>query len=325
MHVSELVGLVGAKGADERLIEWFAQQGLGKPPKSVTANQGRKSIKDKVRGMEHHFAFDIINDCFYPPVSLKGGGLECHLQAVSLFSHAPRRSAVLPDGFWDGWVGPDSSFEECVVFFGGQPEDFGDTHMFRRAVGEVAELKVWFSKKKQRVDIIDVRLREDRQFIGWHDFDPDNVHNTMKQASTLLVKWLFDGKYLVLDDAIYQRGLQDMHADILHFVHQHLKNHVWASQLVDDPALRRMLSHTQTSRRLTLKHGEVLELFAGHLYLKAANLWDAYQTLYNDDSPEDWSGAVADFERGVVLDARQRQAFLAMLNDAYRKVRADIG
>lgn len=325
MNVSEWVGLVGTKSTDERLVEWFAQHDLARPPKSVTANQGRKSIKDKARGMEHHFAFDIINDRFYPPVALKSGSLECYLQAISLYAYSPKGSAVLPEGFWSGWVGPGSSLEHCLAFFDGQFEDYDDTYLFRRAVGDVAELKLWFSLKKQQVETIDVRLVEDRQFLGAYDFDPENIHNTTKQAATLLVKWLFDDRHLLLDDGVYQRGLEDDHEAILRFVHGHLNGHVWKSQLADDRALRDVLSHTQTSRRLVLKDGETLELFAQHLHLKAAGVWEAYQRVYNDDTLDDWSGAVAEFERGVVLTSAQRKYFREMLGDAYRKVKADIG
>jgi len=34
----------------------------------------------------------------------------------------------------------------------------------------------------------------------------------------------------------------------------------------------------------------------------------------------DWSASVDAFERAVVLDAAQRQAFLALLDDAYQRV-----
>ena len=75
MHVSDLVSLIGAKGSDSQLVDWFEKHGIGKPPVSVTANQGTKSVKDKRHEMEHYFAFDIINDRFYPPVAGPRGGL----------------------------------------------------------------------------------------------------------------------------------------------------------------------------------------------------------------------------------------------------------
>lgn len=324
MDVAQVLGLIGTASTDAALAGWFAAHGLAAPPKSITANQGRKSVKDRARGMEYHFAFDIINDRFYPPRALKNGSLECSLQAVSLYAYSPKRPAAQPAAFWGDWPGPEATLADCMAFFDGRSSDYGDTRLFHRAIGGTVELKLWFSLTKQRVETIDARLIEDRQFIGWHDFDPDNPHNTTKPASTQLVKWLFDAGHLRLDAALQQRGLADDHGAILAFVQTHLNGHVWASQLSDDPALREVLAHTQTSRPLRLKNGQSLVLLAKHLHLKAAGVWDAYQRLYDDDTLEDWGGSIAAFEQGVVLTPAQRQRFRDMLGEAYRQVRAQL-
>ena len=320
MHVSDLVSLVGAKGSDLRLTEWFELHGIGKSPVSVTANQSTKSIKDKRHEMEHYFAFDIINDRFYPPVAGPRGGLVCHLQSVLLFSRKPKGNVTLPTGFWDGFVAPDASLDECMAFFDGNVDAYTDSQLFRKALGEDVELKLWFCPKKQRVESMQVSIVQDRQFMGHHEFDQANAHNTVKPAATLVVKWLFDGRHLRLPDDIYAKGLADDHAGVLEFVRQHLNGHVWASQLNDDQALRQVLSHTQTSRALKLSNGESLELFAQTLYLRAAGVWDAHQAIYNDDSLDDWAGAVDRFRESVILDAGQRRAFVDMLHEAYRLV-----
>ena len=322
MHASDLVRLIGAKGSDPQLVAWFELHGIGKPPAFVTANQGAKCIKDKRHEMEHHFAFDIINDRFYPPADGQRGGLVCYLQAVLLFSRKPKGNVALPAGFWEGFVGPDASFDECMKFFDGRVDAYTDAHLFLKPLGQDVELKLWFCPKKQRVDSIQVNIVQDRQFMGHHEFDQNNVHNTVKPAATLVVKWLFDGRHLRLADDIYAAGLADDHAVILDFVKQHLKGHLWGSQLNDDQAVRQVLSHTQTSRPLKLSNGESLELFAQTLYLRAAGAWDAYQMVYNDDSLADWAGSVDRFRESVILDAGQRRVFVDMLHDAYRLVGA---
>lgn len=325
MHASDLVSLVGTKGSDPQLVDWFEQLGIGKPPVSVTANQGTKSVKDKRHEMEYCFGFDIINDRFYPPVDGPRGGLLCHLQSVLLFSRKPKGNVALPAGFWDGFVGPDAGFDACMTFFEGNVDTYTDTQLFQKPLGADVELKLWFCPRKQRVETIQVSIVQDRQFMGHHEFDQANVHNTVKPAATLVVKWLFDGRHLRLPDGIYAKGLADDHAGILEFVRQHLNGHVWASQLNDDPVLRQVLSHTQTSRSLKLSNGESLELFAQTLYLRSAGAWDAYQAIYSDDSLDDWAGSVDRFRESVVLDAGQRQVFVGMLHDAYRLVAAAAG
>ena len=323
MHVSDFVSLIGAKGSDPQLVDWFEQHGIGKPPVSVTANQGAKSVKDKRHEMEYYFAFDIINDRFYPPVDGPRGGLVCHLQSVLLFARKPKGNVTLPAGFWDGFVGPDASFDECMAFFDGNVDAYTDTQLFRKPLGDDVELKLWFCPRKQRVETMQVSIVQDHQFMGYHEFDQANAHNTVKPAATLVVKWLFDGRHLLLSDDIYANELADDHAGILEFVRQHLNGHVWASQLNDNQALRQVLSHTQTSRPLKLSNGESLELFAQTLYLRAAGVWDAYQAIYNDDSLDDWAGAVDRFRETVILDAGRRRDFVDMLHEAYRLVGAE--
>ena len=41
MHISTLVELLGSKGSDAHLQAWFAQHGIGKPPTTISANQGQ--------------------------------------------------------------------------------------------------------------------------------------------------------------------------------------------------------------------------------------------------------------------------------------------
>jgi len=322
MHVSDLVSLVGAKGSDARLVAWFERHGLGKPPVSVTANQGTKCLKDKRHEMEYYFAFDIINDRFYPPAAGLRGGFACHLQAVLLFSHRRKGNVSLEAGFWQGFIGPDASFDECMTFFDGSMDAYSDSHLFRKPLTCDTELKLWFCPRKQRVDSIQVSIVQDREFIGYRAFDPANIHNDVKPAVTLVVKWLFDGRHLRLADEVYADGLSDDHAQILDFVRRHLNGHVWGTQLNDDQALRQVLSHTQTSRPLKLAGGQSLDVFAQTLYLRAGGVWDAYQALYNDESLEDWGSAVSSFRRSVTLDTYQRQQFIDMLDQACTQVRA---
>lgn len=320
MHISTLVELLGSKGSDAHLQAWFAQHGIGKPPATISANQGQKSVKDKLHDMEFYFAFDIINDRFYPPTSGARGSLLSHFKSATLFSRRPKGNPPKPEGFWDGYVQPAATLQDCLAYFNGLMEEFGDTVYFERPLTGDVEIKLWFCKRRQRVDTIQLNLREDREFIGHHDFNPGNEHNTTPQAATLVLKWLFDRRHLRVPQALYEAGLEDDHQAILRFADQHLGNHVWAGQLHDSPALRSLLAHTRTTRPLQLDNGSSLHLFDKWLYLKAGGAWERHQALYNDDTLVDWSASVDAFERAVVLDAAQRQAFLALLDDAYQRV-----
>lgn len=44
MTRAEIIGLAGLKGTDPKLLQWFERYGLTKPSKTVSVNQGSKSI-----------------------------------------------------------------------------------------------------------------------------------------------------------------------------------------------------------------------------------------------------------------------------------------
>lgn len=322
MHIKDIIGLIGLRGSDPELCAWFAQQGLASPPAAITANQGQKSVKDKTHGMEYHFAFDIIHDRFYPPQDAKRGSWVSHLKSVTLYSHRPRGAPALPAGFWSGYVAPEASLQECLDGFDGRMENFGDTAYFEKRLADDVQIKLWFDQRRLRVQELQINLVEDRQFIGHHDFDPGNEHNTFKQAATLLVRWLLERGHLKLADAVRATASGVEHEAILHFVKQRLNNHVWKSQLHDDPVLHAVLAHSQTTRPLILKDGTRLALYAPWMLMKAGGYWDAHQALYNDDTLPDWSERLTAFERSVTLDAAQQQAFLLAMDEAYHCVKA---
>lgn len=325
MHIKDIIGLIGLRGSDPALAAWFAQHGLASPPATITANQGQKSARDKAHGMEYHFAFDIIHDRFYPPREAKRGSWASHLKSVTLYSHRPRNAPAVPAGFWSGYVGPEASLQDCLDGFDGQMQNFGDTAYFEKVLADDVQMKLWFDQRRQHVQELQINLVEDRQFIGHHDFDPDNEHNTFKQASTLLVRWLFERGHLKLTDALRAAGPGEDHEAILHFTKQRLHNHIWKSQVQDDPSLHAVLAHSQTTRPLILKDGTRLPLYAPWMLLKAADCWDAHQALYSDDALPDWSERLTAFERSVTLDAAQQQAFLSALDEAYRCVKSAQG
>lgn len=71
MTLQDLVCLIGAKSMNLRIAQLFEQNNLGKPPKKIISNQGQKAFKDKQQLIDYIFKFDITNDKYYPPVSVR--------------------------------------------------------------------------------------------------------------------------------------------------------------------------------------------------------------------------------------------------------------
>ncbi len=121
-HISQQIALLGLKSTDPALLEFFAARKMKKPPKTVNANQSAKLLADPQSKVSYRFQFDITHDDFYPPVSPKKDNynFECYLMTIALFSKERRKTQtpayIHPEGFWDGYLHPDSSRAEYMAY-----------------------------------------------------------------------------------------------------------------------------------------------------------------------------------------------------------------
>ncbi|NLR68881.1 hypothetical protein HGH92_31560 [Chitinophaga varians] len=313
MTVHDLISLMGAKSTDPAISQLFETYGLGKPPKTVNANQGSKGFKDKQQNLSFTFKFDITNDRFYPPVSPKKDdyNFESHLSSVVLYSEDRKKTPdPKPAVFWEGFIHPLATYEDCLAFFSLEKNG---KNILRKPVSDVAEVVLWLSQDKSRITDMELRLKEDREIFSRYDFNQTSQLNTIKQAYPLLVKWLFDNRYLVLPEDVYREPLSVDHAALVDFTGRYLKNHIWDTQVVDDPELVSFLFKIARSSTITLPGDKKINIYIKTLYIKVAGKAEQRQELYDNGTMDD----VDALERSLWLDETQCKVFLQTLTDTF--------
>lgn len=326
MKFTDLTDLIGLKSTDEKITTWFETYNLDKVPKTVNSNQNSKGATDKINLLNYTFKFDIINDAFYPPLNPKKDNynFECFLTNITVFSRQKKKhfKDPKPSSFWEGFINPESTFEECCTFFENKfhESNFDGTIInvtFKKKVSNIANVIVFFKGDRSQITDIELRIQEECEIVSQYDFLTDNKHNTTKQAYTLLVKWLFDNKYLKLSDSIYNLGLSTDDATILQFTQQHLRNHIWDNQITETPNLRSFLYKISSNTDIELSNGGAVNVYIKHLYIKASKQWDDYQKLYNNYDIDDWTNKVAHFENSIYLNEQQIDSFLKKLTELF--------
>ena len=51
MTAKNLIEFIGLESTNPKIVDWLNQNEIGKPPKTVNANQGEKYIKDKINNL----------------------------------------------------------------------------------------------------------------------------------------------------------------------------------------------------------------------------------------------------------------------------------
>ncbi len=326
MTLTNLTNLIGLKSTDPKIATWFETYNLGKPPKTINANQDSKGATDKINLVSYTFKFDITNDAFYPPVSPKKDdyNFESYLSNITVFSKPKKKDFKdpKPATFWDGFIHPESSFEECCTFFDNKfHESMYDGDIinvtFEKKLNDTVTGIVFFIADRSAITAIELYIEEHSEIVSQYDFSATNKHNTTKQAYTLLIKWLFDNRYLKLPNEIYSQSLGLEHTELLQFTTQHLRNHVWDNQITDTPHLRSFLYKISSNTDIELKNGEKANVYIRHLYIKAAGKWDAHQEIYNNKNLDNWYDTVNQFENDIWLNDTQAKRFMDILTQMF--------
>jgi hypothetical protein len=318
MKLPDLVSLIGTKSTDPRIVQWFEQYNLGTPPKTITPNQRSKDVEDKQHSIGYHFKFKITNDKFYPPVSVKNDQykFENYLSNISVLSTSGsgKKKSVDPKplAFWEGYIHPGSSFEECLTYFDHPSGASTSDTFFQKPLNDIAKIKVWFAPDKTAITAIEIAIMEAAEIFSHSYFNPKNEFNNVPQSYSLLVKWLFDHQYLTLSEEVYRQGLTFDHSEILAFTGAHLKHHIWDTQLKTIPHLRSFLFKIGSNNSLEDANGKEINFYIKNLYLAAAGKLEERQSVYNDDYKN-----VDSFEKSVVLDLAQSQQFLNILTEYF--------
>ncbi len=318
--IHEIIALMGQKSTSPDVAALFETLRLGKPPKSVNANQSEKGFADKTTQLSFNFKFGITNDLFYPPVSPKEDdyNFDCYLSSVVLFSASRGRKKTpdpKPAGFWDGFVSPDASYETLMAFIG--PDARNGKKVLRKSLNDIADIMIWTEDETMAISAMELRLNEAREIFSQYDFVEKYTAKSVRQAYTLLVKWLFDNRYLLLPEEVYQHELPADHATILDFTNKYLKNHIWDSQLIADDELISFLYKIASNRTIELSNGESMNVYIKHLCIKSAGQWEAHQEIYNRSEFKE----LDNFEGSIQLNDQQQQHFLQTLTQTFELFR----
>ena len=315
MTLANLTKLIALKSTDERITTWFETHNLGKPPKSVNANQGEKYLKDKINNLEYKFKFDITNDKFSPPVSPKNDDYNfiCYLSAII---YNDKKGFTIPENFWEGYIKNNPDYDDYLNFFENPNIQSNGNVFFEKKLNEIACIKVWFNKKKNKPDAIQLEIIEECSIIEHHWFKVLNQYNTTKPAYTLLVKWLFDNKYLLLPERVYDFGLSKNHSEILEFTATYLKNHIWDNQITNEYCLRSFLYKISSNNNIEISETEKVNVYLPFLYLKAAGVWDQHQKIYNSNDQDRFEKSDA-LAESTKLNDIQIQSFLHTITQMF--------
>ena len=325
MKFLELIQLIGLQSTNPKMQTWFETYNLGKLPKTITCNQGDKHFNDKPNLVSYKFKYDIIHKDYYPPISTKNNNytFNVFLTCIIVFSNYGKNKKKFvdpkPDSFWEGFVNPKSSFEECLAFFDNKVKESiydGDLlhYYFEKKLSDLVVVTLFYAADKSGIKEIDLELIEHCEAFGQSDFSKTNEYNTVKQAYLLVVKWLFDNDYLIQNEN-FPKTLSFDTNEIIYFISIYLQNHVWDNQIKEIPLLFGFLLNIRSSMKITTHNGIEIDLWIKDLFVKAAGKFEERNNTYKPElrNYED----VEKLEKSIYLTENQSKIFFKILDESF--------
>lgn len=326
MKQNELLELIGLKSTDQKLVNYFEKFNLGKPPKTINANQMRKSIEYKPLNFSFGFEYHITNDHFQPPISPKNDDYNfvAYLSSIDFFSKTV--SAKKPDpkteDFWDVSPNPIISIEDFKKISRSDIESDENFLSITKSLDNDKKLWLTYDVKNKMITQCFARIKTHSEIIS-HVFFDNNSAITGKTVhlNAMLIKWLFENNYLLLDENVYEKQLKNNTDDMLSFIQTHLKNHLWDNQITDTKFLRNFLFTThQNNWGLMNENGEKIMFYFRDIFLKSVGKFGLFEKLY-----------VESFEKAELFigeisfdDENYKKFSMAMTEnfDLYKKLKA---
>ncbi|ERJ57671.1 hypothetical protein [Sphingobacterium paucimobilis] len=318
---SELIALIGLSSTNARLVDFFERHDLGKLPKSLTPNQGTKSIIYKPLNISFWFKYDIKNDIFQPPISPRNDNYKfvAYLSSI-LFTHVDhsnKRPDPKPQDFWDVLPSPGLHPQEIEHLIGSPLYENEVEKAYEKPEGKENILTIKYTKNgKDNISYSSwIAIREQLEIVN-RDFFNRSIELEsfpfLRRAYTAIIKWLFDSRFLSIDDNLYQLPLKAEQDHILDFVDQHLNSHLWKNQLKDLPYLPSFLYAITTNRKLTDPKGNTVSFYIRDIILTALDQKETFEDLY-----EDSFNAVDQFLNGIVFDDNLYKQLSILLTEKF--------
>ncbi len=319
---SELIALLGLPSTAPQMVSFFEQYDLGKLPKTITPNQGTKSVVSKSLNISFWFKYDIKNDKHQPPVSPKNDNYKfvAYLSSIMFThtEHSDKRTDPKPIGFWDVLL-PPNALQNDVQTLMGNPVDrtaLESTYEMALNTDQVLTVKYSDGGKGKLLYSSWVAVKQQSEIIGRNFFNRDHDFESfpfLRRAHTVIIKWLFDNRLLHIDKQVYEIPLKPEEGAILDFVDTYLNNHIWKNQLVDAPLLSSFLYTITTNRLLTAPDGTPISFYIRSLLLETLDQTAAFERLY-----EDHFDAVDQFLNHIIFDAPLYQGAVSLLDEKFK-------
>ncbi len=279
MKQTEIIELIGLPSTDVKLMDFFEKYGLKKPPKTVNSNSSGVAIRHKDYQIDFVFDFDITNNAFYPPVSPKKNDYDFIAYLKAVYFYLPKKKDTRTNDFWDVTPNPLSPYKDFENYFGKIDEDY-----FKKSYNNLIDVAAEYEIKKNKCEYISFVIKEEREIISSYFFDPNNEYNLWPEAYTFLIKWLFDNRFLNIDETIYELGLEPSHQVILEFVQSNLKNKLWQNQLKEVPNLNQFLNAIRSNNKIWKDENKnQLVFYQNNLFLIATGNFEQYNKLFYED------------------------------------------
>lgn len=244
MKQSNLLALLGSPVTNTDLILFFKERGLELPrsvpvvkpnsttPLSIKNNVG---IHDKEWGFSYYFRSELLNENF-PVVKVGKDYIPYFSQIIFDGKLYQKRERKEPSGFWDVSPAPDSDLESITDYFGKFDTNRKYPQQYASFNSQV-EIIVSLLPKENRINGYFARIKETYELLHQSEFDlkkSSSVH-----LYSMLIKWLFDNKYLKASDQLSSVELSSSTTEVVKFIHGSLNGHLWEDQLIEDTHLRK--------------------------------------------------------------------------------------
>ena len=244
MKQSNLFALLGLPVTNSDLILFFEERGLELPksvpvmkpnsttPLSIKNNVG---IHDKEWGFSYYFRSELLNENF--PVMKAGKDYIPYFSQIifdgKLYQKRERKE---PSGFWDVSPAPDSDLESITDYFG----KFDTNRKYPQqyvSFNSQVEIIVSLLPAENRINGYFAKIKETYELLHQSEFDLKKSSRVHLYA--MLIKWLFDNKYLKVSDKLPSVELSYNATEVVKFIHESLNGHLWEDQLIEDTHLRK--------------------------------------------------------------------------------------
>ena len=289
---SELIGLLGLSSTDPKIIQFFEHYDLGKLPKTITANQGTKSIIYRPLNISFWFKYDIKNDHFQPPISTSNdsGKFVAYLCSI-MFTHVDHSSKhpdSKPNDFWDVLPLPTASHEEVEQLMGKPTyeNEVEKAYAMSEGTENILTIKYTQSSKGNVSYSSWIAIKQQSEIISRDFFNRSHEFENfpfLRSGHTAIIKWLFDNQLLLIDKDLYQKGLKPDSEEILDFVEKHLNNHLWKNQLADVEYLSSFLYSITTNRKFTNPEGNPVSFYFRDIILSVLHQKDTFERLIEEN------------------------------------------